>query len=212
MPLDGVAELPPSSSALHYGAGDSQLWFVMICDDFSILKRRTSKYFQMARWDSKESMTLKPMVQFTETLVFLCSGPSYGRPEDADVGPNTYGDYSSQVSKALPMLRWSSWSLKYCEYVDSMLESGPTVPLCPTVHFQIFQVKRNYIRPGIKMKPRFETFEVLGGWWISEWVQKIVSLRLPSWQPFLSFCRSYDSFGGILSHKNGEEIRMKLIV
>ena len=32
----------PSSSALHYGAGDSQLWFVMICDDFSILKRRTS--------------------------------------------------------------------------------------------------------------------------------------------------------------------------
>jgi len=45
--------------------------------------------------------------------------PNYGRPEDADVGPNTYGDYSSQVSK----------------------------------------VKRNYIRAGIKMKPRFETLE-----------------------------------------------------
>eukprot|EP00913_Durusdinium_trenchii_P006740 g6336.t1 len=45
--------------------------------------------------------------------------PNYGRPEDADVGPNTYGDYSSQVAK----------------------------------------VKRNYIRPGIKMKPRFETME-----------------------------------------------------
>ncbi|CAJ1357843.1 unnamed protein product [Effrenium voratum] len=45
--------------------------------------------------------------------------PDQGRPADADVGPNTYGDYSAQVSK----------------------------------------VKRNYIRPGIKMKPRFDSFE-----------------------------------------------------
>ncbi|CAE7320473.1 unnamed protein product [Symbiodinium natans] len=45
--------------------------------------------------------------------------PSYSRPEDADVGPNTYGDYSKQVDK----------------------------------------VKRNAIRPGIKLKERFPTFE-----------------------------------------------------
>eukprot|EP00439_Symbiodinium_sp_Y106_P078105 s377_g16.t3 len=40
--------------------------------------------------------------------------PSYSRPEDADVGPNTYGDFSKQVDK----------------------------------------VKRNAIRPGIKLKER----------------------------------------------------------
>mmetsp|Transcript_19697 Transcript_19697/g.34947 ORF Transcript_19697/g.34947 Transcript_19697/m.34947 type:complete len:300 (+) Transcript_19697:103-1002(+) len=45
--------------------------------------------------------------------------PDYGNPRDADIAPNTYGDYSAQLSK----------------------------------------VKRNSIRAGIKLKPRFPSVE-----------------------------------------------------
>ena len=89
--------------------------------------------------------------------------------------------------------------------IDSMLqESGPSVPR--------FQVKRNYIRPGIKMKPRFETFEE-GGLWISEGVPLGGSSHLamePKCQPIASAtgcsqggCRRSNEIQGLVMADQG---------
>ena len=80
-------------------------------------------------------------------------------------------------------------------------------PHCPTVHFQIFRFSRwreITSDPASRWSPALKPLRCWGAGGFqngSKKIQKIVSSRLPSWQPFLSFCRSYDSFGGILSHK-----------
>ena len=63
------------------------------------------------------------------------------------MGPNTYGDYSKQVDKALEkgLLTAQMQKVKRCQESSTPQQ----------------EVKRNAIRPGIKLKERFPTFEAV---------------------------------------------------